>query len=366
MRIKLSATFGVVALLVVAACGGGSSDTDDAAETPKSGLYADHDALVAAAEKEGKVKVLTSMTEDAIPGITEAWNKKYPNIELDISEQTGDDDKRILLEIQAGQSDVDNLHLSAESYNDYLPELEQFDLIELIKDGVLDIPEEMVNPAHPNTMAAGSGIGAFSYNPKLLSDADAPKNYDDLLKPEFKDRKFLIDIEPANLASLGPAWGDEKLKEYANAVGKQEPIWARGDTVSLTAMAAGEYQLHAFSNYHSAYRVSLKAPDGIKIVLLEPIPVRLTQIESIRKDADHPAAALLFLEHTASQEVQDILDEFEPRQSSIFAEGSELNTLTAGKELSVVSWEEFPKLEGWESLIVKEWGFPQAQVQEKD
>jgi iron(III) transport system substrate-binding protein len=362
MRIKLSATFGVVALLVVAACGGGSSDTDDTADKAKSGTYADHDALVTAAEKEGSVKVLTSMTEDAIPGITEAWKKKYPNIELEINEQTGDDDKRILLEIQAGQSDVDNLHLSAESYADYLPELEDFDLLALIKDGVLDIPEEMVNPAHKNTMAAGSGIGAFSYNPKLLSDADAPKTYDDLLLPKFKDRKFLIDIEPANLASLGAAWGEDKLKEYAKALAGQKPIWARGDTVSLTAMAAGEYKLHSFSNYHSAFRVSLKSPDNIKIVLLEPIPVRLTQIESIRKGAKHPAAALLFLEHTASQEVQDILDEFEPRQSSVYAEGSELNTLTAGKELSVMSWEEFPKLDDWESMIVKEWGFPQAQV----
>jgi iron(III) transport system substrate-binding protein len=364
MRIKLPATFGVVALLVVAACGGGSSDTDDTGDKAQSGTYADHAALVAAAEKEGSLKVLTSMTEDAIPGVKKAWEAKYPNIELEINEQTGDDDKRILLEIQAGQSDVDNLHLSAESYKDYLPHLEKIDLLKLVKDGVLDIPEEMINPAEPNTMAAGSGIGAFSYNPKLLSEADAPKTYDDLLLPQFKNRKFLIDIEPANLASLGAAWGEEKLREYAKAIAAQKPIWARGDTVSLTAMAAGEYKLHSFSNYHSAFRVSLKSPDNIKIVLLEPIPVRLTQIESIRKDAKHPAAALLFLEHTASQEVQDILDEFEPRQSSVFAEGSELNNLTAGKELSVMSWDEFPKLEPWESMIVKEWGFPSAQVKE--
>jgi ABC-type Fe3+ transport system substrate-binding protein len=242
--------------------------------------------------------------------------------------------------------------------------VEKVNLLKLANSGTLDIAKDMINPKQPGTMAAGSGIGAFSYNPKLMSDAEAPKSYDDFLKPQFKNRKFLIDIEPANLASLGAEWGEDKLLDYAKQLKAQKPIWVRGDTNSLTLLAAGEYSLHAFSNYHSAYRVSLKSPDTIKVALLEPIPVRLTQIEAVRKGAKHPAAAALFMEYTAGPEVQKILDEDEPQQSSIYAPGSNLNELTSGKTVSVMDWDKFADQAKWEAAIVKAWGFPSAEVKE--
>jgi ABC-type Fe3+ transport system substrate-binding protein len=229
--------------------------------------------------------------------------------------------------------------------------------------GTLTIAKEMINPKQPGTMAAGSGIGAFSYNPKLLAADKVPTSYEDFLKPEFKGKKFLIDIEPANLASLGAAWGEDKLLSYSRQLKDQKPIWVRGDTNSLTLLAAGEFSLHAFSNYHSAYRVTLKSPN-IKIGLLEPIPVRLTQIEAVRKGAAHPAAAALFMEYTASAAVQHILDEDEPQQSSIYAPGSNLNKLTEGKQVSVMDWDKFADQAIWEADIVKAWGFPTAQVKE--
>ncbi len=354
-------------LFIMVACGAsdGASNDDDAATGGDATVQTvkDHDALVALAKKEGTLTVSTSITEDAIPAIKEGFEKKYPFIKLDITEQTGDDDKRILLEIQAKQSDIDVMHLSAESYKDYLPYVEDVDLLSMVKDGVLDMPEQMINPEQPGTMAAGSGIGGFSYNPNELDASLVPTSYDDFLGPKLKGRKFLLDIEPANLASLGAAWGEEKLLDYAKQLGDQKPIWVRGDTNSITLMAAGEYQLHAFSNYHSAYRVTLESPN-VKVGLLEPIPVRLTQIQAIRKGADHPAAAALFIEFTASPEVQKALDEDEPKQSSIYGDGSDLNQLTAGKEVSVMDWTHFDDQAKWEAAIAKVWGFPSAEVKE--
>ena len=363
-RITIPLAVGTL-VLAVAGCGGGdgNGDSSGGAATDVSSV-ADHDALVELANKEGALKVSTSFTEDSIPKVVEGFNKLYPDIELEINEQTGDDDQRILLEVQAEQSDLDVLHLSAESYVDYLPYVEDtVDILKLVQDGVLDIPEEMINPDHPSTLAVGSGIGAFSYNPELISADDVPQSWEDFLEPDFAGRKFLLDIEPSNLTCMTPLWGEEKTLEYATALGEQEPIWVRGDTNSLTQMAAGEYALHAFSNYHSAFRVSTKS-DNIEIVVLDPVPVRITQIEAIRADAENPAAALLFLEYTASAEVQQILDEDEPRQSSIYAEGSELNVLTEGKEVSVCDWSTFDKFADWEEAIVSAWGFPTAEVKE--
>lgn len=363
MKVPVILTAAALAL-AVAGCGGGD-DTSKSKDASTSSVMevADHDALVKLAKEEGEVTVSTSFTEDTIPKIKEGFEAKY-GIKLNITEQTGDDDKRVLLELQSGTSKLDVLHLSAESYDDYQPFTSDIDLLALTKKGVLEIPEKMINAKAPNNMAAGSGIGAFSWNPKRLPENEVPTSWDDFLKPDLKGKKFLVDIEPANLAILGAAWGEDKLIDYAKKIKEQKPIWVRGDTNSLTLMAAGEYALHAFSNYHSAYRVSKKS-DDIKIALLEPIPVRLTQIQAIHKDAAHPAAAALFMEYTASEEAQKILDEDEPMQSSIYAPGSTLNKLTEGKETAVIDWERFHDQPKWEKDIVKAWGFPTAEVEKK-
>lgn len=350
--------------LTLGACGGGDSDGGDDGPTVEEVMaVTSHDELVELANGVGKLVVSTSITEDAIPSIEEGWAKLYPDIELQISEQSGDDDKRILLEIQAGQSDQDVMHLSAESYEDYVPYMEETNLLDLIDAGVLDIAPEMVNPEHPSTLAVGSGIGGYAYNPTTYTEDEVPASWEDFLKPEFKGKKFMVDIEPANLAGLGAIWGEDALLDYAAKIKDQDPIWVRGDTNSLTLMSAGEYDLHAFSNYHSAYRVSLET-DNIAIKLLEPIPVRLTQIEGIRKGAANIAGALLFQEYTASEEVQKYLDDDEPMQSSIYAPGSELNKLTEGKEVSVLDWSNFSNLAKWEAAIYDTWGFPSAEVTE--
>jgi iron(III) transport system substrate-binding protein len=352
----------------LAACGGDDGGEDGGGKTSIADIMAvsSHDELVDLANKEGKLVVSTSFTEDSIPAVEKGFEKLYPDIDLQITEQTGDDDKRILLEIQAGQSEQDVMHLSAESYEDYVPYFQDdIDLSSLIEKGVLDIAPEMVNPDHKSTLAVGSGIGAFAYNPSTYTEDQVPSTWDDFLKPEFKDKKFMVDIEPANLACLGVIWGEDKLLEYAKAIKDQNPIWVRGDTNSLTLMAAGEYDLHAFSNYHSAFRVSRES-DNIAIKIIEPVPVRITQIEGTRKGAAHPAAALLFQEYTAGPEVQQILDEDEPRQSSIYAPGSELNKLTEGMEVSVMDWTHFSDQAKWEAAIFDTWGFPSAEVKEED
>ena len=360
--VAVVAAFAIACGAGLAGCGSDDDSTDTKTPAAGAGEWSSHEALVEAAKKEGTVKILTSFTEPSYTAMKEGFEKKYPFIKADITEETGDDETRILLEIQAGQNDADVLHINFDAFDDFLPLIEGIDFLALSKSGVLEFPEEMINPDQTNVVSVGSGISALTYNKKLVKEEDLPDTWEDLLKPEFKGRKFMIDIEPTNMAALGGLWGEEKLKTFAEAIGKQEPIFVRGDTISITALAAGEYQLHAFSNYHSAYRAQLESPDTVGIKVIEPVPVRLLQLESIRKGAAHPAAATLFLEYTASAEAQAILDEEEPKQSSLFADGSSLHELATGKEQAIVGWKEFAKTEGWAETIAKAWGFPSAEL----
>ena len=352
--------------VVLVACGG----DEGGANPPPSGegpTWKTHQELVDAAVAEGgTLKANVSFEEETIALVQEIWEQKYPDIPIELTEQSGSDTPRILLEIQGGASDADVVHISQEVYGSYLSLLEQVDLLELSKDGVIEIPEQMINADEPETMAAGSAMAGFSYNPSQLDPSLVPTTWDDFLKPGLKGKKFLVDIEPVNLATLIPAWGEDKVYEFAAKIGDQDPIWARGESNAITLMGAGEYQLHFASNYHSAYRASLEAPDTITVGLLDPIPIRLGQVQGIRAGADNVAGAVLFLELLAGPEVQDALDELEPQQSSIYAEGSDLAAAIEGKDISLWDWKYFPLMPLYLENILEEWGFPVAQVVEED
>lgn len=362
-------TMALMALLVVTivltACGGDEKAPDES--TGEEHTWASHEELVEAAVAEGgTLKAFVSFEEETIALVQESFNAKYPDIELELTEQSGSDTPRILLEIQGGASDADVVHISQEVYGAYLPLLEGVDLLKLAEDGVIDVPADMINAEQPTTMAAGSAMAGFSYNPSELDASLVPETWEDFLNPALKGKKFLVDIEPVNLATLIPAWGEDKVYEFAAAIGDQDPIWARGESNAITLMGAGEYQLHFASNYHSAYRASLEAPDTITVGLLDPIPVRLGQVQGIRAGSDNVAGAVLFLEHLASPQVQNALDELEPQQSSIYAEGSDLAAAIEGKNVSLWDWQYFPLMPVYLENILEEWGFPVAEVVEEE
>lgn len=362
------AAFLLVSLLLAACSGDEPQETPEIPETTGPLVtFESHEALVEAAEAEGgTLKVYTSTQPESIEVIVQTFKEKYPNIDIEVTEQSGSDTPRILLEVQGDATDYDVLYLSQEVYGSYLPYLEQVDMLSMAEAGTLDMPVEMINPAVPYTMAAGSGMAGFSYNPELLDPALIPETWEDFLDPALKGKGFLVDIEPVNLVTLIPAWGEDRVYEFAEGIGKQDPVWARGETNAITLMGAGEYQLHFASNYHSAFRAAAESPDTLEVGLLEPIPVRLTQVQGIRKDTDNVAGGVLFLEHMASPEIQDVLDEMEPQQSSIYAEGSDLAGIIEGKEISLWTWEYFPTMPLYLSEILETWGFPTAEVVEED
>ena len=149
-----------------------------------------------------------------------AFAKKYPFIKTDFSEISGTDSaQRFLLELKGGRSDWDVAHMSTDFHSDYLPYMEKLDLRRMAENGVLQIRPEMIDPKGHNTFAASSIIDVAAFNKKLLPSALIPKSWDDFLKPEYKGRKFAVDIRPLGLAGLVPAMGQEWVVNFAGASG---------------------------------------------------------------------------------------------------------------------------------------------------
>jgi hypothetical protein len=63
----------------------------------------------------------------------------------------------------------------------------------------------------------------------------------------------------------------------------------------------------------------------------------------------------------ASAEAQRLIDEHEPLASSVYVRGGFVERELAGKELSVLSWEDRAKAGEWEGKIFEAYGFPKAE-----
>ena len=328
-------------------------------------FYASRDEIVAKAKQEGKLRVLAEMEPPTIKASIKAFAKKYPFINLHIEEITGTDSaRRNILEIKSGMAkDWDILHLSTDFYNEYLPHLWKVDILGMAEQGVLQIPPAMVDPKHRNVVGFYSRFQVTVYNKKLFAADKLPKFWDDILKPEFKGKKFAADIRPTEIAALVPAWGLEKTLDFARKVAAQEPIWVRGGSRTITAIIAGEIPMMIGPNFHTTKRAQGKDVTGnLQYVALEPVPLRLSLEEAVQAGAQNPNAALLWLEWMASPEAQKLADEHEPSSSSLHVRGGAVEQELRGKKLSVVSWEDHQQMEQWQAKVVEAYGFPKAET----
>ncbi|MGH7847044.1 MAG: ABC transporter substrate-binding protein [Candidatus Binatia bacterium] len=323
---------------------------------------ASHDAIVAKAKKEGKVVVFSSQDDAALRATADAFRKKYPFIDVKATEIAGTDTyKRMVQELAMGKTtEWDVNYVAFDFYNDYLPYQKKFDMLGMAANGVLEIPTEMIDPVNRHIVVLQTNVGALAYNKKLVSENKLPATYEEMLKPEYKGRKFSTDIRPRAIAALVPGWGLEKLLVYAKNLAAQEPIWNRGDSRTLPQMVGGEIAMTLGMNYKSFLRFKPKdVQDVLGAKILEPVPVRLTEAEGVSATAQNPYAGLLWLEFQASREGQAILDKVDLAASHL-TPGTFHEKATRGKKLSVLGWEHYPKMGRYEEEIVKAYGFPRA------
>lgn len=365
-----AAVAGLVLLGALAACGGGSDD--NSADTGHAGgadigVWKTRDELIAAANREGSLKVLTSFVEDNNKALQEDFMKLYPGIKTEVLEQQNDEGQKTLLELQAGQVDYDILHLGkTDGFAEFFPHLAKLDLTKLVKDGVIKMPLGSIHPKYPNIMASGSGVGAVAWNPDLIPDDQVPDTYEGFLDPKLKG-KFMVNIEGEHFGAMFQAWGEQKTIDYTTKLAKNGPVWTDSDTAGITVMAAGEHPIYLNTNFHSAYRVQQKQPNKVHIKALDLLPGSFTQLQAIRDGAKHPAAAVLFLEFLMSAQAQEHLDKLEPVQASFLTPTSNTAKLIAqsGAKPSIVDWDHFYDLTEWSKKVQQSWGFPSAMVKKK-
>jgi iron(III) transport system substrate-binding protein len=326
---------------------------------------ASHDDILAKAKKEGKLRVMSTLETAVVKAMRDGFKKKYPFIDVQYQEfGSVDENQRFLLELKAGVvKNYDANRAYTDFYDQYFPYQKKFDILGMAENKVLNIPPKLVDPQQRNLVAVGSNITVVAFNKKLISAEKVPDHWEDFLKPEFKGKKFVLDVRPLPVGMLVPAWGLEKAVDFAKKLNAQQPVWGRGHTRVMASLLAGEYPLFLGPNFGAVKRTQMKDPTGvIGMKIPEPIPVRLHEANGVLANAQYPYAALLWLEYMASPEGQKILDEQWPYGASLFAPGSAQEEVTRGKKLSLIDWGHYTKLDDYINKAVEAMGFPTASV----
>src|SRR5262245_29246239 len=147
---RFSATIAVSILLIIgssAAVGAQSAalrQAKTAAEAKGYLFETNHDEIVAKAQKEGKLRFLSSWDAKLMDQMGKALKKKYPFMDVTVGEHGSvESAQRFLLELKAGRGkEWDVARLYTEFYDQYTPFLKKFDLRGMAEQNVLVVPSE--------------------------------------------------------------------------------------------------------------------------------------------------------------------------------------------------------------------------------
>jgi len=284
---------------------------DNAELSPAEKIYAElatlspeerEKRIIEGAEKEGSLVFVHTWRGELARDHVDIFQKRYPflNVEfIDIGSQ--DAAERLSAEEAAGRhltdamsvsiGDTDHIrsllaHYTTPALDKILPEYE----------GLKD-PESLWVPFYFTEHG-------LSYNSSLLTPEQAPKDWWDLCKPEYKG---MISFDPPELRFLlgmNEVIGSDRIEEWIKCIGANDPITQRGHTQRLQLMLAGDHAIQGDNYLYLGMSMKAENPD------LPFQPVWTAPVHGaggallINKNTPHPYAAALLADWMLSEESQ--------------------------------------------------------------
>ena len=270
---------------------------------PVAGIGADP-SLIEGAKREGSMVFYTTMDIQNSSALVDAFSKKYPFIKGDLVRLGGTAMvSRIMTESQAGANRFD---VAVGISPSFTPMRERNLIAPYLSPEFPNLYDDLYDPkgywatVYLNTLVLG-------YNTKAIARSDLPKTYDDLLKPQYK-QKFIIDIENHDVfVALSQEWGQEKAVNYFKALAKQIPVFLRGNTNRANFVSVGERSMTLV--YAQVIERMKQSGAPVDWIALEPVAVELN-VAMLAAKAAHPNAARLFIDYLVSKEGQEFLRGF--------------------------------------------------------
>jgi len=265
--------------------------------------------LLAGAKTEGKVVWYTSLAGSSYKDLAAAFETKYPGVKVDIYRGTSQDlMAKISAEAQAKRFLVDTVETT-------LP------LLRVIReDGLLTPYASPHLGKYPDEAKEKADKGLFfwaidresyvgvAYNKNSIPATAVPKNYEDLLKPEFKGKLGFAtsDTGPRTIAAMLTFKGEEYLKK----LGRQEiTLHSLSARALLDLVVSGEVGASpTIFRSHASEVTGKGAP--VSWVPMEVVPTNAGGVV-VAARAPHAHAALLLADFILGPESQRILEKLD-------------------------------------------------------
>ena len=260
----------------------------------------DRAKMVEAAKKEGKLVWYTSTNITESKPLLDDFEKLYPSIKGEIFRASGEKTlNRIVTEARANRPEFDIVTISE------VDALADAKLLAPYRspEAVSFIPE--FKDPNGYWTAIYINYATIGYNPKMVSEKDAPKQWEDLLDPKWRG-KFAIDQEQYPwYGTLHKAWGRERAQKYMRALAKQDIQWRKGHTLIAQLMSAGEFPLGVVY----AHRVEEMKQRGAPVEWVSTVNPIVVTINGagLSTKPQHPNTAKLFYDFLMSRPAQQRL-----------------------------------------------------------
>ena len=262
-------------------------------------------AMVAAAEKEGKVVWYTAVDVKVAEAIAKAFKAAYPNIGVDV-ERSGSERvfQRVNQEYQANIKNVDVVNSSDASHflfwkqQKWLaahtpPDAKKFDAKYRDPDG------------YYQTWRASLSVAG--YNTNLVKDADAPKSYADLLDPKWKGKMAKSHPGYSGTSLTGTYAITKALGwDYLEKLSKQGVQQLQSTTATPKSIASGERAVMVDGNEYNMF-MEIDAKSPVKIIYPSEGTPFVNSPSAIFAAAPHPNAARVFQNFIFTAPAQQLL-----------------------------------------------------------
>lgn len=304
----------------------------------KGMIYLSREEILEGAKKEGDMLVSPGHDEKIIPLLAAAFKIKYPFIkEVNWRAVTGlPAAQRQLFEMSSGAVALDAISPSTSFWSDYFSQnlFRKFDFKAMVQDGQVQMPAAMVDESGILVWTGGL-MSVVAYNTKLVGPDKTPTGWESCLDRQWRG-KLTVDTRPYTLVWVLPAWGEEKLLDFAEKLKANNPIWSTGTTSAVTRLVNEEYALICGATVHSTQAMLKRDPTlPVKIVVPNPLGVAFGEPGAVVAQSKNPNRAILWLEFLASKEAQKISDSIQPGRGSFLVEGTVANKLARGANVAI-------------------------------
>jgi iron(III) transport system substrate-binding protein len=259
------------------------------------------------ARKEGKLVFVHTWRGQIARDFGKAFEKRYPWIKLEMSDLGSQDAaERFIAEERTGRHLTDILSLAVPDLAVILRQNLMARYPTPATKKILKQYRGFIDPENRWTPWYWSEHG-ISYNTDLVSAAQAPKDWFDLCKPNFKGQVSFDPSETRFLAGLYTMWGEEKTKQWLKCIGENQPIVQTGHTQRLELMLTGDHAVQGDNYLYQGIEAQRKNPKTpYKIVYTAPI-LAFAGSMVINKNAQNPYSAALLTDWSLSDEAQNLV-----------------------------------------------------------